>query len=812
MLKFKKIIIILVLVFFIWCANQVSFASLLSKGMTGNTIYPLNNNNIRLETQVININYNISKNKSHNFHEIEVIFNLHNTGEAAQIKMGFPNAANHEENLKDFEVLSYPDLTPFDVNLNLKEGMILTGIEDYYHYSYYSWTVDFEKNERKSLLVRYKLKSPDGIRYILKTGALWKGRIDEINVNVEFSEPVSSLEIDAVPENYYYSGKGIQWQFKNIEPSFDLYIKYVPVPEFYQLKNKFHAPYQRESDGYKWDKKLFYIGTMLEDFDGYLFECTDEELVLSEIKKRLDVCELIRNEIYARNGYIFSEEKWDDFFTIQSWYEPDVFFEYAKLNEIEKINIKQILEFEDAMKDFENKTYDEVIKALKEYSLKYDDEQKISYTKKSSSEINTTYSEITAWQERIEKNRKSFKELIRLPEKFTEFKTNCNSDGLPSTDINDLNMSNMYAYTNGIIKVSNGNSDTLFIDKDDSIFRLTNLESMKLKCISPDGKYVIMAGSSIPGFIEDDIYLISTLNGTSYLIGSGNWEDYQFIWSYDDSLQYRSLKKDTNIIYHFNPKDGTFLTLVIPINDFENFYVYEDNSVVLQSGNIIYHMDSKEQSIKKIIEDGNLMGFYPSDNKILYYKGSEIYEYNLSDGTTAKKVSLDEPIWKTQLIHNNMYIIYSGSQVIFCYNYNTNSLNKFSNIENAKDIKFSYEGDKLLYHRMNYSKPYESNSYIVYKDGGLKVPLNVESANCIWIDNDNFVNYSYDQDAKDIIKTNTCVTENTTEYYNTYSKSINNKVNPAFDFNKLFICVCFVLLITLCIIYWLYKKKMKAFN
>ena len=69
----------------------------------------------------------------------------------------------------------------------------------------------------------------------------------------------------------------------------------------------------------------------------------------------------------------------------------------------------------------------------------------------------------------------------------------------------------MYAYTNGIIKVSNGNSDTLFIDKDDSIFRLTNLESMKLKCISPDGKYVIMAGSSIPGFIEDDIYLISTL-------------------------------------------------------------------------------------------------------------------------------------------------------------------------------------------------------------------------------------------------------------------------------------------------------------
>ena len=34
------------------------------------------------------------------------------------------------------------------------------------------------------------------------------------------------------------------------------------------------------------------------------------------------------------------------------------------------------------MKDFENKTYDEVIKALKEYSLKYDDEQKYPIQRK----------------------------------------------------------------------------------------------------------------------------------------------------------------------------------------------------------------------------------------------------------------------------------------------------------------------------------------------------------------------------------------------------------------------------------------------
>ena len=32
----------------------------------------------------------------------------------------------------------------------------------------------------------------------------------------------------------------------------------------------------------------------------------------------------------------------------------------------------------------------------------------------------------------------------------------------------------------------------------------------------------------------------------------------------------------------------------------------------------------------------------------------------------------------------------------------------------------SPEGDKLLFHRINYSKPNESNSYIVHADSNLK--------------------------------------------------------------------------------------------
>ena len=55
----------------------------------GNTIYPINSNNVRIESQIININYNTLKENNQNFHQIEVIFNLHNTGEATQLEIGF---------------------------------------------------------------------------------------------------------------------------------------------------------------------------------------------------------------------------------------------------------------------------------------------------------------------------------------------------------------------------------------------------------------------------------------------------------------------------------------------------------------------------------------------------------------------------------------------------------------------------------------------------------------------------------------------------------------------------------------------------
>ncbi len=55
---------------------------------------------------------------------------------------------------------------------------------------------------------------------------------------------------------------------------------------------------------------------------------------------------LIRNEIYARNGYIFQKQKYKDYFSSKAWYSPDPNFNESFLNDIEKYNIQLIKSME----------------------------------------------------------------------------------------------------------------------------------------------------------------------------------------------------------------------------------------------------------------------------------------------------------------------------------------------------------------------------------------------------------------------------------------------------------------------------------
>ena len=59
-----------------------------------------------------------------------------------------------------------------------------------------------------------------------------------------------------------------------------------------------------------------------------------------------DALALIRNEIYARNGYIFSKQEYRNYFSSKLWYTPNPNFNESWLNDIEKYNIQLIRSIE----------------------------------------------------------------------------------------------------------------------------------------------------------------------------------------------------------------------------------------------------------------------------------------------------------------------------------------------------------------------------------------------------------------------------------------------------------------------------------
>ncbi len=59
-----------------------------------------------------------------------------------------------------------------------------------------------------------------------------------------------------------------------------------------------------------------------------------------------DTLALIRNEIYARHGYVFQKQKYRDYFGSKLWYYPDPDFDGSGLNSIEKYNVELIKSME----------------------------------------------------------------------------------------------------------------------------------------------------------------------------------------------------------------------------------------------------------------------------------------------------------------------------------------------------------------------------------------------------------------------------------------------------------------------------------
>ena len=82
--------------------------------------------------------------------------------------------------------------------------------------------------------------------------------------------------------------------------------------------------------------------------DEYFIPDSDSRVLTKNDLKGFTKEELgfVRNEIFARHGYVFSSEKYNDYFGAKSWYTPDPSFTADMLTDTENKNIALIKELE----------------------------------------------------------------------------------------------------------------------------------------------------------------------------------------------------------------------------------------------------------------------------------------------------------------------------------------------------------------------------------------------------------------------------------------------------------------------------------
>lgn len=82
----------------------------------------------------------------------------------------------------------------------------------------------------------------------------------------------------------------------------------------------------------------------------YLFPSDSQYITTADLAGRSQQeVTLIRNEIYARHGYIFKSQDIQNYFAEKSWYYPNQYFDESLLNAVEKSNIDTIIAYEKQM-------------------------------------------------------------------------------------------------------------------------------------------------------------------------------------------------------------------------------------------------------------------------------------------------------------------------------------------------------------------------------------------------------------------------------------------------------------------------------
>ncbi|MBN2557784.1 MAG: hypothetical protein JXB33_03400 [Clostridia bacterium] len=223
-----------------------------SMGRMGETVYPIQADDVRMVSEDIYIKYNSADWSG----DVDCTFVFHNEGAARTVLMGFP--AEMEIGLESMTTVDRVRMHNFTAELNgvpipvvETQGTDLGTEDDFSEYkSWYTFEVPFEAGQTLTLTHTYDVnftifsEGSANVGYILETGSTWSGSIDRSTVTFDFTEvepwgiePDSNLST----RDFTYSDGLLVFEGRDFEPDFNLNVmtNYVfaksysgPMPEW----------------------------------------------------------------------------------------------------------------------------------------------------------------------------------------------------------------------------------------------------------------------------------------------------------------------------------------------------------------------------------------------------------------------------------------------------------------------------------------------------------------------------------------------------------------------------------------------------
>jgi hypothetical protein len=181
---------------------------------------------------------------------VEAAFTLKNEGEGATAVVGYPRGVM-EESLDDFKVTVDGETAAVTSQEAAKTGIPRMRaatpkkpdgpVKREYQFEgpYPEWkvfNVPFEKDQQRKLVVTYSVKPATldtedhgkllAYIYTMKTGATWKGNIDEAVVEMTLDGVSPADLVTVTPKKYEDKAGVLTWTFKDFKPTQDIEITF----------------------------------------------------------------------------------------------------------------------------------------------------------------------------------------------------------------------------------------------------------------------------------------------------------------------------------------------------------------------------------------------------------------------------------------------------------------------------------------------------------------------------------------------------------------------------------------------------------